>query len=247
MTPCPDPGDRRPSSPTPGVPRSSSFSRPVGIGVPEPDSGPDLTAALLTLTVVTGLVDAVSYLALGHVFVANMTGNVVFLAFAAAGAQGFTIASSLLAVLAFLAGGLIGGRWIHSGAGRPGILLAGTTMAEAILMAASAGVFAIGAGESVVPYGLILMMAIAMGIQNATARHLGVPDLTTTVLTMTLTALASDSRLAGGGGGRPAPQPAAVGGSAGGAGAGGLLLWMKRGLTPPRPGPGPFHMFGSLV
>ena len=38
-------------------------------------------AALLTLTFVTGLVDAVSYLRLGHVFVANMTGNVVFLGF----------------------------------------------------------------------------------------------------------------------------------------------------------------------
>ena len=198
--------------------------------MPEPDSGPDLTAALLTLTVVTGLVDAVSYLALGHVFVANMTGNVVFLAFAAAGAQGFTIASSLLAVLAFLAGGLIGGRWIHSGAGRPGVLLAGTTMAEAILMAASAGVFAIGADESVVPYGLILMMAIAMGIQNATARHLGVPDLTTTVLTMTLTALASDSRLAGGGGWRPARKLASIGAMLGGAVAGVLLLEMNRAL-----------------
>src|SRR5256712_7424935 len=179
-----------------------------------------LPVLLLVLTGVTGLVDAVSYLALGHVFVANMTGNVVFLAFAAAGAPGFTIASSLLAVLAFLAGGLIGGRWIHSGGGRPGVLLAGTTMAEAILMAASAGAFALGADESVVAYGLILMMAIAMGIQNATARHLGVPDLTTTVLTMTLTALASDSRLAGGGGGGPPPQPAPVGAGRWGAGAG---------------------------
>ena len=50
---------------------------------------------LVVLTVVTGLVDAFSYLVLGHVFVANMTGNVVFLAFALVGAKGFSIAGSL--------------------------------------------------------------------------------------------------------------------------------------------------------
>ena len=44
-----------------------------------------LPAVLVGLTAVTGLVDAVSYLALGHVFTANMTGNVVFLGFALAG------------------------------------------------------------------------------------------------------------------------------------------------------------------
>ena len=52
---------------------------------------------LLALTLVTGLIDAFSYLVLGHVFVANMTGNVVFLAFALAGAPGFSIAASLIA------------------------------------------------------------------------------------------------------------------------------------------------------
>jgi uncharacterized membrane protein YoaK (UPF0700 family) len=46
-----------------------------------------LPALLVCLTVVTGLVDAFSYLSLGHVFVANMTGNVVFLGFALAGSR----------------------------------------------------------------------------------------------------------------------------------------------------------------
>jgi uncharacterized membrane protein YoaK (UPF0700 family) len=69
---------------------------------------------LLILTVVTGLVDAVSYLQLGRVFVANMTGNVVFLGFAVAGAQDFSIAASLTAVAAFLVGAAIG-----DGSGRP--------------------------------------------------------------------------------------------------------------------------------
>ncbi len=64
-------------------------------------------------TVTTGLIDAISYLGLGHVFTANMTGNVVFLAFA----------------------------------------------------------------------------------RNVTVRKMAVPDLTTTVLTLTITGLAADSHL----------------------------------------------------
>jgi uncharacterized membrane protein YoaK (UPF0700 family) len=66
-----------------------------------------LPVLLLLLSVVTGLVDAVSYLALGHVFVANMTGNVVFLGFALAGAPGLSAPASLAALAAFLLGALL--------------------------------------------------------------------------------------------------------------------------------------------
>jgi hypothetical protein len=78
---------------------------------PRPDSadGP-LPPLLLTLTVVTGLVDATSYLRLGHVFVANMTGNVVFLGFGIAGAGGISVWASLTAIGSFLVGGVVGGR-----------------------------------------------------------------------------------------------------------------------------------------
>ena len=58
---------------------------------------------LVLLTVVTGLVDAVSFISLGRVFVANMTGNVVFLGFALAGAPGLSLAASLAALAGFLA------------------------------------------------------------------------------------------------------------------------------------------------
>ena len=54
-----------------------------------------LSIGLLVLTAVSGTVDAVSYLGLGHVFTANMTGNVVFLAFAAAGAPNISIGHSI--------------------------------------------------------------------------------------------------------------------------------------------------------
>ena len=65
-----------------------------------------LPPLLLCLTLVTGLVDAFSYLLLGHVFVANMTGNVVFLGFAIAGAPGFSIPASLVALGSFVCGAL---------------------------------------------------------------------------------------------------------------------------------------------
>src|SRR3954467_12690809 len=77
-----------------------------------------LPILLLALTVVTGLVDAVSYLGLGRVFVANMTGNVVFLGFASGGAKGFAIAASLIAIVAFMLGAAIAGRLWTRGTSR---------------------------------------------------------------------------------------------------------------------------------
>src|ERR1700722_20296265 len=69
--------------------------------------------ALLGMTAVTGLVDAVSFLSLGRVFTANMTGNVVILAFATARVPGLSIAYSLTALLSFLVGAIFGGRIIR--------------------------------------------------------------------------------------------------------------------------------------
>jgi uncharacterized membrane protein YoaK (UPF0700 family) len=171
--------------------------------VPSADdkNGP-LVPLLLSLTVVTGLVDAFSYLSLGHVFVANMTGNVVFLAFALAGAPGFSLAASLVAIGAFSLGALGGGR-LSKGFGHDrGRILAAVAAVEALLVAAAAIVGSVihlpagGAGRFV----LIIVLSLAMGAQNAMARTLAVPDLTTTVLTLTITGISADSRLAGGGG-----------------------------------------------
>src|ERR1700722_10940641 len=89
--------------------RSAAARNPWSGSVADPRHGP-LPALLLALTVVTGLVDAVSILALGRVFVANMTGNVVFVGFALAGAPGFSLAASLSALAGFVVGALGGGR-----------------------------------------------------------------------------------------------------------------------------------------
>src|SRR6476660_10367637 len=75
-----------------------------------PTSDKVITYVLLGMTAVTGLVDAVSFLSLGHVFTANMTGNIVFLAFATAHVSGLSIARSSTALLAFLLGAILGGR-----------------------------------------------------------------------------------------------------------------------------------------
>nr|WP_121179027.1 YoaK family protein [Streptomyces sp. 1114.5] len=158
-----------------------------------------LALALFGLTLVSGLIDAVSYLGLGHVFTANMTGNVVVIAFALAGAPGFSVTGSLTSLAAFLLGALLAGRLAtrHAGTRRPAQLRTVFALEVALYGAAAAVVFAWSA-DGPAQYAVITLLALAMGLRNGTVRGLGVPDLTTTVLTLTLTGLAADSRLAGG-------------------------------------------------
>ena len=159
-----------------------------------------LPALLLVLTMVTGMIDAVSYLALDHVFVANMTGNVVFLGFAVAGAQNFSLPIHLVAIAAFLAGALAGGRLGSSVAHHRGRFLAIATYIQMAVLGAALVITTVVLDADGAPgrYALIVLLALAMGMQTATARRLGVPGLTTTVLTTTLAGLAADSTLAGG-------------------------------------------------
>ena len=166
-----------------------------------------LPPLLVGLTVVTGLVDSFSYLVLGHVFVANMTGNVVFFAFALAGVAGFSVTASVVAVGCFALGALAAGRLARyltgspgqSPAGRRELLLGVTAGIEAVILAETVTMAAL-AGRPLpagLRYALIVALSLAMGVQNATARKLAVPDLTTTVLTLTITGIAADSPIAG--------------------------------------------------
>jgi uncharacterized membrane protein YoaK (UPF0700 family) len=165
-----------------------------------------LPPLLVALTAVTGLVDAFSYLVLGHVFVANMTGNVVFLAFALAGVGGFSVLASLLAIGCFALGALVAGRLGRSLAHRRELLLAVTAAIQAVIVAEAVTMAALAASpiQTGLRYALIAVLAAAMGAQNATARKLAVPDLTTTVLTLTITGFAADGPLAGATGARVA-------------------------------------------
>ncbi len=163
--------------------------------VADPKHGP-LPLLLLVLTFLTGVVDSVSILALGRVFVANMTGNVVFVGFAMAGAPGFSLAASLFALVGFLLGALAGGVAIQRFGDNRAVLFRNALVVELILVAGAWAVSAVVPS----PFGpgirdtIAAITAVAMGTQNSVARRLAVPDLTTTVLTMTLTGLAADIR-----------------------------------------------------
>jgi uncharacterized membrane protein YoaK (UPF0700 family) len=152
-----------------------------------------LPIALAVLTILSGLLDAASYLGLGHVFTANMTGNIVVLGFAAAGAPGFSAPACLASLAAFLVGAGAAGRLSPQLRSRRAQLL--TTLAvETVMVAAAVVVAAVagGAGRAGVRYALIILLALAMGMRNATVRRIAIPDMTTTVLTLTLTGLAFD-------------------------------------------------------
>ena len=156
-----------------------------------------LPPLLLTMSVVTGLVDTFSYLMLGHVFVANMTGNVVFLAFALVGARGFSTPASFVALVAFGTGALIAGRVCSRlGHNRARLFIACTTI-QAVFVAIAVVLAALCQTPVTqgFRYALIVVLAVSMGIQNEAARKLAVPDMTTTVLTMTITGIFADGPL----------------------------------------------------
>jgi uncharacterized membrane protein YoaK (UPF0700 family) len=159
-----------------------------------------LPVVLVILTGLTGIVDAESFLSFGHVFTANMTGNVVFIAFACAGARGLSVARSGTALLGFLAGVALGARMAHYLDGRD----ASRGVAAALFLQTTALFFAtalaIGSGRAlgdgqITLYVVIALTAVAMGVQNVTARSLAVPGLAPNVLTAALTGVAGDFHL----------------------------------------------------
>jgi uncharacterized membrane protein YoaK (UPF0700 family) len=188
--------------------------------------GDPLALALLALTFTTGIVDAVSYLGLGRVFSANMTGNVVLLGFGIVGSGGLPIVGPMVSLGAFLlgagTGGLLGSKLGHRHAVHvsTALTLQAALIAGATVLAAAIDVHAGSASGDVV----IGALAVAMGIQTATARRIAVPDLPTTVLTQTLTGLAADSRLFGGSGKGTTRRGSAVVAMLAGAVTGALLV-----------------------
>src|SRR5882762_6505267 len=159
--------------------------------------------ALLGMTAVTGLVDAVSFLSLGRVFTANMTGNVVILAFATARVPGLSIAYSLTALLSFLVGAIFGGRIMARAGADAQIRFAAQAFLLEDVFLFAASFCSIGYRSDLLehpfqPFALIAFTALAMGTRNAAVRKLAIPDLTTTVLTLTITGIGADSSIAHG-------------------------------------------------
>ena len=165
-----------------------------------PEASSPLVVALFGLTFVTGVIDAVSFLGLGHVFTANMTGNVVLLGFASGGTADLSVGRSLAALCAFATGSVVGGRLTNERQRTPARQLLIAMHAEVLFLCLAAAATLVAGGDTSFAWlsPVIVLTAVAMGLRNAVVRKLAVPDLTTTVLTLTVTGLAADSVLAGG-------------------------------------------------
>jgi uncharacterized membrane protein YoaK (UPF0700 family) len=152
----------------------------------EADSG--LIKLLLAVTVMTGLIDAISVLSLGRVFVANVTGTIVFIGFALAGTPGFPLTASLCAFAGFLMGSIVAGRAGRRSPDNRYRMLRNSA-------ATAVGLFVVALGITIADSGqasgrnadvVLFVMALAMGAQNATVRRMAV-DLRTNMLTTTVT------------------------------------------------------------
>ncbi len=172
----------------------SRTARYLRAAVTDERDGP-LPAMLLSLTVLVGIVDATSIL-LAHVFVATVTGNLVFLGLAIAGAPGFSVRSSLLPLVAFAVGAVLGARAFqaagtHRGRAFRNVLAVKTLMALAVtvLVIAAHGHFDARTRDYVV-----ILLAISMGSQLAAIRFLAVRDLPTVVLTLVITGALTEAR-----------------------------------------------------
>jgi uncharacterized membrane protein YoaK (UPF0700 family) len=153
-----------------------------------------------------------------------MTGNVVFLGFAIAGARGLSAGASLIALGAFLCGAFTGGLLSARNSDHRGHMLRAATSVQVGLLAIAIVVAASGhVAHAGVRDGLLVSMGLAMGVQNSVALRLAVPELTTTVLTRTLTGIASETTIAGGEGSRLGRRAIAVAAMLLGAIAGALL------------------------
>ncbi|OBG12600.1 hypothetical protein A5765_14695 [Mycolicibacterium celeriflavum] len=159
---------------------------------------------LLLLTFATGLVDAVSVLKLGHVFVANMTGNVIFLGFWFVPHSSVDVTAALVAFVSFVTGAVVSGRFARHLGTDVRRWLAITLSFEVLMLVA----LSVLAGAGVLDYQdnrkllLIAGLAVTFGVQNSTAQQFGIQELSTTVLTTTIVRIGFDSRLAGGSGDR---------------------------------------------
>ncbi|MFA7324599.1 MAG: YoaK family protein [Candidatus Nanopelagicales bacterium] len=157
------------------------------------------TSGLLLLTASTGVIDAVSYIALDRVFTGNMTGNVLFIGFGLIGVDGIPVLNNLLALVGFMLGAVVGARaarrslisgFAHSG----GIVL----VTSCIIIAVVSGSWLLASDLST-PQQITItsILAALMGAQVAAVKPIGNAEITTVVVTSTIANLARESRLAG--------------------------------------------------
>ncbi len=150
---------------------------------------------MLVLTFVTGLLDAVGYLALDRVFTGNMTGNVVILGMGMAGEDELPVAGPLVALGAYVVGAAVVGRLLQRRrhGWEPVVTAVFATSAVVLAVVATVLTSVAVSGRAPIGVGIAAALAALMGAQAATARMLAVADVTTVVVTSTLTAYASET------------------------------------------------------
>ena len=187
---------------------------------------------MLALTFSTGVIDAVGYLGLDRVFTGNMTGNVVILGMALTGADDLPIIGPVIALVLFMLGAAIAGRAMRPVAagwsGRSTVLF---TAVGVIILAAGIAALVMEEFPEPLKYAVTGALGLAMGIQAGAARHIGVKDVTTVVVTSTIVGLAYDSVFAARTGGHPWPRRVlAIALIGAGAAVGALLLQVHIGV-----------------
>ncbi|MGA7922653.1 MAG: YoaK family protein [Thermoplasmata archaeon] len=193
-------------------------------------------ALLIALTFAAGVVDAVSYLGLGAIFTANMTGNTVLLALAVSQRHQFQAFRSLDALLGFSFGAFLAGRvlakvkdasvWPRRVTWVLGLELVALVVFSLLWFAIS------GTPSGNLVYVLIGLSSIAMGAQAAGARHFALSGVTTTVLTTALAALMAELAAIGVAGSDERRWTAIVLGLFAGATLGGTMILVARVWAP---------------
>jgi uncharacterized membrane protein YoaK (UPF0700 family) len=174
------------------------------MAITSPISERSTVLALLLLTFATGLADSISILVLGHVFVANMTGNVIFFGFWLAPRTNIDLTAVAVALPTFVCTTIISGRLSrHFGErARPWIttvLTTEITLLVTLSILAGGGVLHYHDNSKLIMIGIL---AVTFGLQHSSARQFGIQELSTTVLTSTIVSFGLDSHLAGGTGDR---------------------------------------------
>ncbi len=155
---------------------------------------------MLALTFATGIVDALCYLGLDQVFTANMTGNVLILGMAIGDGKDLSLLGPVLALIGFVLGGALVGR-VLADSHEPWSTLSTWLLAVVAAIVLAVGIVLVGAGDDpgrALTLAVTPVLGVAMGTQAAAARFIAVKDVTTIVVTGTITALAIDSPLGNG-------------------------------------------------
>ena len=146
------------------------------------------------LTFLTGCADAIGFLALGGAFSSVMTGNMALLGMSAGTSDGSQAISSGSAIAAYALGVLVGGRVAGHVSSTEWVWPPAVTRALAVELVALLGLLltwemTLGGRSYELQLCLLMLLAAALGIQGSAVQRFGVPGLSSTYLTGTLTSL----------------------------------------------------------